>query len=111
MVQLPQMLQSSTPAPTVDIHMLRLVLAELTSNPVPEYSPGRARKAYKCGFCGKVFASRSIRQHVPRCEAKPSRQRKTWNERALNAKPLTVADVSALIVRSDWLSDGMQGAD
>jgi hypothetical protein len=103
--------QSSTLAPTVDIHMLRLLVAELTAKRVSEYCPGRARKAYKCGFCGKVFASRSIRQHVPRCEAKPSRQRKTWNETALNAKRLTLLEVSALVERDCWLNTGVQGAD
>jgi hypothetical protein len=103
--------QSSTPAQLADISLIRAVVCELTRKPTPEYSPGSGRRAFACPHYGKVFSSRSVRAHIPRCESKPSLRRKTWAERALGAKPLSLADVSALIERDNWLNGGVQGAD
>jgi len=101
----------STLASKPDIALIRNVLESLTRKSANEYVPGPRQRAFKCPHCNKAFASKDARYHIPRCEAKPKRARKTWLERVYGAIPMTTREIADLYNVREQLNDGPQGAD
>lgn len=94
-----------------DISVIRQIVAELTKRSPEPFKPGYHRKPFACSYCGMAFASDALRYHRPRCERNPKLFRKTWNERVLGAKRVTLRDMLAILEYNAMLNDGPQGAD